>query len=228
MFIVETEYLFVNLKWNQIPETEDIEHREPIQIGIVAADENLQKEKIFSKAIRLSDPTHINKDALKLYRTTLENIMNANTKEDIFGRVVRTFPTYKYIVTWNKNIYSLFKYTMKQCGFSMRRHTVIILQDILSIVASDGKRKIGFSQAIPDALQMAASYLEYVDAEIDEAIIKETQKEAAAAMGRLIGAVNEEIEEIYRYAKIEIHAQARALESMMNQDGYVDPDFKIR
>ena len=58
MFIVETEYLFVNLKWNQIPETEDIEHREPIQIGIVAADENLQKEKIFSKAIRLSDPTH--------------------------------------------------------------------------------------------------------------------------------------------------------------------------
>ena len=81
---------------------------------------------------------------------------------------------------------------------------------------------------IPDALQMAASYLEYVDAEIDEAIIKETQKEAAAAMGRLIGAVNEEIEEIYRYAKIEIHAQARALESMMNQDGYVDPDFKIR
>ena len=80
MFIVETEYLFVNLKWNQISETEDIKYREPIQIGIVAADEDLQKEKIFSKAIRLSDPTHINKGMLKLYRTTLENIMNANTK----------------------------------------------------------------------------------------------------------------------------------------------------
>lgn len=99
MFIVGTEYLFVNLKWNQISETEDIKYREPIQIGIVAADEDLQKEKIFSKAIRLSDPTHINKGVLKLYHTTLENIMNANTKEDIFGRVVRTFPTYKYIVT---------------------------------------------------------------------------------------------------------------------------------
>ena len=47
MFIVETEYLFVNLKWNQISETEDIKYREPIQIGIVAADEDLQKEKIF-------------------------------------------------------------------------------------------------------------------------------------------------------------------------------------
>lgn len=162
MFIVETEYLFVNLKWNQISETEDIKYREPIQIGIVAADEDLQKEKIFSKAIRLSDPTHINKGMLKLYRTTLENIMNANTKEDIFGRVVRTFPTYKYIVTWNREIYSLFKYTMKQCGFSMRRHTVIILQDILSIVASDGKRRIGFSQALEYAdIEYEPNYLNY-------------------------------------------------------------------
>lgn len=34
---------------------------------------------------------------------------------------------------------------------------------------------------IPDTLQLAASYLEYVDAEIDGDIIKETEKEAAAA-----------------------------------------------
>lgn len=58
MFIVETEYLFVNLKWNQISETEDIKYREPIQIGIVAADEDLQKEKIFfqGNSIKRSDP----------------------------------------------------------------------------------------------------------------------------------------------------------------------------
>ena len=180
MFIVETEYLFVNLKWNQISETEDIKYREPIQIGIVAADEDLQKEKIFSKAIRLSDPTHINKGMLKLYRTTLENIMNANTKEDIFGRVVRTFPTYKYIVTWNREIYSLFKYTMKQCGFSMRRHTVIILQDILSIVASDGKRRIGFSQALEYAdIEYEPNYLNYSihDANYLYQLFKETYQQ---------------------------------------------------
>ena len=81
---------------------------------------------------------------------------------------------------------------------------------------------------IPDTLQMAASYLEYVDAGVDADIIKEAEKEAVAAMERLIMSANEEIQEIYRYAKIEIHAQARALESMMSQDGYVDPDFKIR
>ena len=76
--------------------------------------------------------------------------------------------------------------------------------------------------------QLAASYLEYVDAEIDGDIIKETEKETAAALETLINGVNEKIEEIYRYAKIEIHAQARALESMMSQEGYVDPNFKIR
>lgn len=81
---------------------------------------------------------------------------------------------------------------------------------------------------IPDTLQMAASYLEYVDAGVDADIIKEAEKEAVAAMERLIMSANEEIQEIYRYAKIEIHAQARALESMMSQDGYVDPGFKIR
>ena len=81
---------------------------------------------------------------------------------------------------------------------------------------------------IPDTLQMAASYLEYVDAGIDADIIKEAEKEAAAAMERLIMSANEEIQEIHRYAKIEIHAQAKALESMMSQDGYVDPAFKIK
>lgn len=81
---------------------------------------------------------------------------------------------------------------------------------------------------IPDTLQLTASYLEYVDAEIDEGIIKETEKEAAAVMERLTAGINEKIEEIYQYAKIEIRAQARALESMMTQDGYVDSNFKIR
>ena len=51
---------------------------------------------------------------------------------------------------------------MKQCGFSMRRHTVIILQDILSIVASDGKRRIGFSQALEYAdIEYEPNYLNY-------------------------------------------------------------------
>ena len=34
------EYLFLDIEWNQAPKTTDIEEREPVQIGIVAADAN--------------------------------------------------------------------------------------------------------------------------------------------------------------------------------------------
>ena len=83
---------------------------------------------------------------------------------------------------------------------------------------------------IPDTLQLAASYLEYVDAEIDGGYNKKkTEKEAAAALETLINGVNEKIEEIYRYAKIEIHAQGESLgKHDESGKGYVDPNFKIR
>ena len=39
---VKFEYLFLDIEWNQAPKTTDIEEREPVQIGIVAADANLK------------------------------------------------------------------------------------------------------------------------------------------------------------------------------------------
>ena len=39
--------LFINIKWNQEPGTEDLEHRNRFQIGVIAADRNMQKIKIF-------------------------------------------------------------------------------------------------------------------------------------------------------------------------------------
>ena len=50
---VKFEYLFLDIEWNQAPKTTDIEEREPVQIGIVAADANLNIKRTFSKSIRL-------------------------------------------------------------------------------------------------------------------------------------------------------------------------------
>lgn len=50
------EYLFLDIEWNQAPGTNGLDGREAIQIGVLAADEAMQKVKIFSKGIRLSDP----------------------------------------------------------------------------------------------------------------------------------------------------------------------------
>ena len=37
------EYLFLDIEWNQEPGTTDIDGREPVQIAIVAADENQRR-----------------------------------------------------------------------------------------------------------------------------------------------------------------------------------------
>ena len=81
---------------------------------------------------------------------------------------------------------------------------------------------------IPEALQLTASYLEYIDEDIDENTIKETEIEVLDATEQLLTGVNDKIEEIRKFAAIELQAKAKALESMLSQDGYVDPEFKIK
>lgn len=80
---------------------------------------------------------------------------------------------------------------------------------------------------IPEALQLTATYLEYLDVGIGDQIIQETEKEVLDAASKLLIAVNEKIDEIYKFASLEIKAKAKALESLMSQDGYIDSNFKI-
>lgn len=81
---------------------------------------------------------------------------------------------------------------------------------------------------IPEALELTSTYLEYLDLDIGEELINETEREVMGAIEKLVLSVNEKIEEICKYAMIEIRAKAKALDSMMSQDGYVGSEFKIR
>ena len=80
---------------------------------------------------------------------------------------------------------------------------------------------------IPEALQLTVTYIEYLDVGIGERILQETENEVLDAAKKLLIAVNDTIDEIYKYASMEIKAKAKALESIMSQDGYVDPNLKI-
>jgi len=80
---------------------------------------------------------------------------------------------------------------------------------------------------IPEALQITATYIEYLDAGIGENILNETNCEVMDAVEKLLVAINEKIDEIYRYASIYLKAKAKAVESVMTQDGYVNPEYKI-
>lgn len=81
---------------------------------------------------------------------------------------------------------------------------------------------------IPEALNLTAHYLEYLDAEIGEKVLGEAEKEVVEVGNKLILSINEKIDEIYKFVSIDMKAQAKALESIMSQDGYVDPNFKIK
>ena len=80
---------------------------------------------------------------------------------------------------------------------------------------------------IPEAVRITTTFLGYVDARVGKAIVDSAEKEVMAAGETLLLAINEKIDEIYKFASIEVKAKAKALDAIMNQDGYVDPAYKI-
>ena len=80
---------------------------------------------------------------------------------------------------------------------------------------------------IPETLQLTASYLEYRNIGISEEIMRQTAQEVMNSAEQLLIALGDTTDRIFRFATIEIKAKAKALESVMSQDGYVNPNFKI-
>ena len=79
----------------------------------------------------------------------------------------------------------------------------------------------------PEALKVTATYLDYQAVAPSEKILKETRENVLMATKKLVQVVNEKIDEIYMFVTIETNAEAKALETVMIQDGYVDSKFKI-
>lgn len=156
------EYLFVDIEWNQTPGTNGIEDREPIQIGVVATDESMNLKKSFSRAMRLSSEEKYNPDTLVLSHSTLKSVMQANSEEIVLQKIKMSFPKYKYVVVWTKDTYELFKRGMDTYGYSMPRHRVIVFQEVLMHIASDGVNQIGFERALKQAgIEFQKNFLHY-------------------------------------------------------------------
>lgn len=156
------EYLFLDIEWNQAPGTNGLDGREAIQIGVLAADEAMQKVKIFSKGIRLSDPNLFNVETEKICHNPIANTMQGKTEDVVLKKFALSFPQYHYIVVWTKETYDLFKRDMKKYKILMKRHKVVILQDILSVIADDSNKQIGFEKALRCAeIEYRPDFLHY-------------------------------------------------------------------
>ena len=119
------EYLFLDIEWNQAPGTSDLDGREAIQIGVVAADAQIQKVKAFSKAIRLSDPKLFNKKTEILSHTPLANIMQGNEEKAVLEKFAQSFPQYCHLIVWSRDTYELFLRDMRKYGITIKRHRVV-------------------------------------------------------------------------------------------------------
>lgn len=80
----------------------------------------------------------------------------------------------------------------------------------------------------PEALKITAVYLDYQAVRPSEKILKETRDGVFLATRKLLQVVNEKIDEIYRFVTIDANAEAKALETLMSQDGHVDPAYRIK
>lgn len=156
------KYLFVDIEWNQIAGTTDIDKREPIQIGIIETDEKLERQKLLSESIRLKSVETLTDETCKLVHVRRESIMQAKTEKEVFEKVKQSFPTYDYIVVWTKDTYEIFKSGMDKTDISMPRHRVLVLQDILNLISMNCEEKLGFEAALLKAgIQYEADCLHY-------------------------------------------------------------------
>ena len=80
----------------------------------------------------------------------------------------------------------------------------------------------------PEALQLTATYLDYQAAGPSEKILQEIRENVLIATRKLLQVVNEKIDEIYKFVTIDANAEAKALEAIISQCGYVDPEYNIK
>ena len=80
----------------------------------------------------------------------------------------------------------------------------------------------------PEALKITATLVEYEVVKPSAEILRNTRENVFQASKKLLLLVNEKIEEIYKFVTIETNAEAKALEALMSQNGYVDPELKLR
>lgn len=80
---------------------------------------------------------------------------------------------------------------------------------------------------IPETLTLMASYMEYLEADIDPEVLSETETEVKDSAGTLLEALKDKKNELYQYGSMELKARSKALESLMNQDGHMRSAFKL-
>lgn len=122
----------------------------------------MKKVKTFSRAIRLSDSALFNPETERIVHTPLANVMQGRVEDIVLMNFAQTFRQYHYIVVWSRDTYELFIRNMRKYGISVKRHKVVVLQEVLGVVVGKDNGQVGFENALKCAgIDYQPSYLHY-------------------------------------------------------------------
>ena len=77
-------------------------------------------------------------------------------------KFTQSFPQYCHLIVWSRDTYELFLRDMRKNGITIKRHKVVVLQDVLRVIAGSGNDQIGFENAlICSGIEYVPNYLHY-------------------------------------------------------------------
>ena len=77
-------------------------------------------------------------------------------------KFAQSFPQYCHLIVWSRDTYELFLRDMRKYGITIKRHRVVVLQDVLRVIAGSGNNQIGFENAlISSGIEYVPNYLHY-------------------------------------------------------------------
>lgn len=80
---------------------------------------------------------------------------------------------------------------------------------------------------LPESIELISTYIDYLNARVDERIINEAKEKVIDSSEHLLIAIVDMKNELYKFGSMELKARANALESVMGQNGHVSTDQRL-
>ena len=88
--------------------------------------------------------------------------MRGNEEKAVLEKFAQSFPQYCHLIVWRRDAYELFLRDMRKYGITIKRHRVVVLQDVLGVIAGNSNNRIGFEKAlICSGVKYVPNYLHY-------------------------------------------------------------------
>lgn len=138
--------MFIDIEWSQPTNVFEIEKSQILQIAGIGVSQDGTETRRFARSVCPTNPDEVTSYALELIGAQLESLLRATEKDVVINNFFTTFKDIKNFVVWNKNAYDLLMYEADRLGIKLKKHNVIIVQDLIRTISKI--RCITFEKAL--------------------------------------------------------------------------------